>query len=469
MRAPQFASRRAATSVSAAGRDSRAVGRSSLRGDSQSSAEAAKRAATPAEDAPAVPAAAATAAQAASWGAGGIAETVPPATLRPTTAAVARAVLYGRPDLAAALLDAGALPHGHTSMCLLYAACAEVPLTRPGGDPNSQKLSGVSGAAAMRAAMHVLLSRRAIRDEAMPCANGARGARLSAVLARRGIWDRALLLASRGNNTEARRAQARATLLAVAAERGAAAPLAALLAALERKALLRLTSARSASRLSAAKRDAQGLARTLCAHLLPLLTRPQTNAPCGEEQRPHCMALLGATARRLRAAAAGDAVDPPPPMAELAEEEEEEEEESDSGSDSDDEDASSDMDADDEEGDDGDAMALHDVLPSHEALFPAPAAPHDAACAAVAASLADGVPLQWSVETHGACPAAFREAARAAACALQAAGMPAELLEGVIGRAAEAQLWPGVSWEAPGVARFITTPPPTRLAQLERR
>jgi hypothetical protein len=411
-----------------------------------------------------VPAAAATAAQAASWGAGGIAETVPPATLRPTTAAVARAVLYGRPDLAAALLDAGALPHGHTSMCLLYAACAEVPLTRPGGDPNSQKLSGVSGAAAMRAAMHVLLSRRAIRDEAMPCANGARGARLSAVLARRGIWDRALLLASRGNNTEARRAQARATLLAVAAERGAAAPLAALLAALERKALLRLTSARSASKRAAAKRDAQGLARTLCAHLLPLLTRPQTNAPCGEEQRPHCTAVLGATARRLRAAAAGDAVDPPPPMAELAEEEEEEEEESDSGSDSDDEDASSD-----EEGDDGDAMALHDVLPSHEALFPAPAAPHDAACAAVAASLADGVPLQWSVETHGACPAAFREAARAAACALQAAGMPPELLEVVVGRAAEAQLWSGVSWEAPGVARFITTPPPTRLAQLERR
>jgi hypothetical protein len=248
----------------------------------------------------------------------------------------------------------------------------------------------------------------------------------------------------------------------VAAERGAAAPLAALLAALERKALLRLHSARSASRLSAAKRDAQGLARTLCAHLLPLLTRPQTNAPCGEEQRPHCMALLGATARRLRAAAAGDALDPPPPMAELAEEEEEEEE-SDSGSDSDDEDASSDEDG------DGDAMALHDVLPSHEALFPAPAAPHDAACAAVAASLADGVPLQWSRESHAACPAAFREAARAAACALQAAGMPPELLEGVVGRAAEAQLWSGVSWEAPGVARFITTPPPTRLAQLERR
>ena len=252
----------------------------------------------------------------------------------------------------------------------------------------------------------------------------------------------------------------------MAAERGAAAPLAALLAALERKALLRLHSARSASRLSAAKRDAQGLARTLCAHLLPLLTRPQTNAPCGEEQRPHCMALLGATARRLRAAAAGDAVDPPPPMAELADEEEEEESDSDGD---DDDDASSDTDDDDEEGDDGDAMALHDVLPSHEALFPAPAAPHDAACAAVAASLADGVPLQWSRESHAACPAAFREAARAAACALQAAGMPPELLDVVVGRAAEAQLWSGVSWEAPGVARFITTPPPTRLAQLERR
>ena len=410
-----------------------------------------------------MPAAAATAAQPASRGAGGTAETVPPATLRPTVGDVARAVLYGRPELVAALLDAGALPRGHASMPLLYAACAEVPLARPGGDPNSQKRTG---AAAMRAAMHVLLSRRAIRDEAMPTAtSGVRGARLSAVLARRGIWDRALLLASHGSGTEARRAQARATLLAVAAERGAAAPLAALLAALERKALLRLRSARSASRLAAAKRDARGLARTLCAHLLPLLTRPQAG-PVRDEQRPHCFALLGATARRLRAAASGEAVEAPLPMTELVDEEEEEEE---SDSDSDD-DASSDMDDDDEDATgDGDAMALHDVLPGREALFPAPAAPHDAACAAVATSLADGVPLQWSRMTHGACPAAFREAMRATACALQAKGMPPELLEAVVGRAAEAQLWPCVRWEAPGVARFITTPSPTRLEQLERR
>ena len=37
--------------------------------------------------------------------------------------------------------------------------------------------------------------------------------------------------------------------------------------------------------------------------------------------------------------------------------------------------------------------ALADILPAFETLFPLPAAAHDAACAAVAASLAEGAPL----------------------------------------------------------------------------
>ena len=41
-------------------------------------------------------------------------------------------------------------------------------------------------------------------------------------------------------------------------------------------------------------------------------------------------------------------------------------------------------------------------------LFPAPAAAHGAQCAAVAASLAAGVPFTWSRAGDAACPPAFR-------------------------------------------------------------
>ena len=309
----------------------------------------------------------------------------------------------------------------------------------------------------MRATMAALLSRGAVRDEVLP----GSGMRVSAALAHRGQWDGALLLASGDRSgSHVSRTQARGTLLAVAAEHGAAAPLAALLAALERRALLKLYRARSGGRRNAAARDACGLARTLCTHLLRLLTRPPAVAgvapPPGE--RPHCIALVGATARRLRAAAGGSAAEPPPPLADLPE--------SSDSSESDDDDS-------DDDGEEGSTAspspaALADIVPTPEVLFPAPAAAHDAACAAVAASLAEGVPLVWSSSTHSACPPAFRAAIRTAACALRAVGLPSELLEPVVGRAAEAQLWPELHWEAPGVAHFIHTPPPTSLAELER-
>ena len=102
-------------------------------------------------------------------------------------------------------------------------------------------------------------------------------------------------------------------------------------------------------------------------------------------------------------------------------------------------------------------------------LFPAPAAAHGAQCAAVAASLAAGVPFTWSRAGDAACPPAFRATARGAACALRAAGLPSELLEAVVARAAEQQLWLGLRWVAPGTARFIHTPPPAALTQLECR
>ena len=63
---------------------------------------------------------------------------------------------------------------------------------------------------------------------------------------------------------------------------------------------------------------------------------------------------------------------------------------------------------------------------------------------------------------HAACPPAFRAAMRAAACSLRTAGLPPELLQVVVCHAAEAQLWPGSS-------RGVHTPPPTSLAELERR
>ena len=354
--------------------------------------------------------------------------------------------------MVAALLDTGVAPRGCDATDLLFAACGDEPLRVPSVNLKIPAAIGVSPATAMRATMAALLSRHAIRDEVL----SGSGARVSGMLARRGLWDRAMLLASGDRSgSRASRTQARGTLLAVAAEHGAAAPLAALLAALERKALLRLHRAPglSAARRNAA-RDACGLARTLCTHLLPLLTRPPVVAgaapPRGE--RPHCVALVGATARRLRAAAGGAVVEPLPLLADLPE----------SDDDSSDDDSESD-----EEGPtvSPHPAALADILPTLETLFPLPAAAHDAACAAVAASLAEGVPLVWSPATHSACPPAFRDAMRAAACALRAMGLPPELLEAVVRRAAEAQLWPGSSLDAPGVH----TLQPTSLAELEHR
>jgi hypothetical protein len=334
--------------------------------------------------------------------------------------------------LAAALLDAGVAPRGRDASDLLFAACADEPLRVPSVNSKIPTAIGATPATAMRATMAALLSRHAIRDEVL----SGGGERVSGMLSRRGLWDRALLLASGDRSgSRASRTQARGTLLAVAAEHGAPAPLAALLAALERQALLRLGRAadRSAARRNAA-RDACGLARTLCTHLLPLLTRPPVVAgaapPRGE--RPHCVALVGATARRLRAAAGGVVVEPLALLADLPE----------SDDDSSDDDSESDSESDGEEGPMGSPhpAALADILP---ALFPLPAASHDAACAAVAASLAEGAPLAWSPATHSACPPAFRAAMRAAACSLRAMGLPPELLEAVVCRAAEAQLWPG--------------------------
>ncbi len=370
------------------------------------------------------------------------------------------AVLLGRADLAAALLDAGIAPRGRDATDLLFAACADEPLRVPSVNFQEVKIPtaiGATPATAMRATMAALLSRHAIRDEVLP----GGGDRVSGMLARRGLWDRALLLASGDRSgSRASRTQARGTLLAVAAEHGAAAPLAALLAALERQALLRLGRAadRPAARRNAA-RDACGLARTLCSHLLPLLARPPVVAdaapPRGE--RPHCVALVGATARRLRAAAGGAVVEPLPLLVDLPE----------SDDDSSDDDSESDSESDGEEGPmvSPHPAALADILPALETLFPLPAASHDAACAAVAASLAEGAPLAWSPATHSACPPAFRAAMRAAACSLRASGLPPELLKAVVCRAAEAQLWPGSSLDAPGVH----TLPPTSLAELERR
>jgi hypothetical protein len=269
------------------------------------------------------------------------------------------AVLLGRADLAAALLDAGVAPRGRDATDLLFAACADEPLRVPSVNFQEVKIPtaiGATPATAMRATMAALLSRHAIRDEVLP----GGGERVSGVLARRGLWDRALLLASGDRSgSRASRTQARGTLLAVAAEHGAAAPLAALLAALERQALLRLGRAadRSAARRNAA-RDACGLARTLCTHLLPLLTRPPVVAgaapPRGE--RPHCVALVGATARRLRAAACGAVVEPLPLLADLPE----------SDDDSSDDDSESD-----DDGEEGPTFSPHpaalaDIMPALE-------------------------------------------------------------------------------------------------------
>ena len=365
------------------------------------------------------------------------------------------AVRLGRADLVAALLDAGVAPCGRAATMLLFVACADEPLRAPA--VNFQEANGpVAFDASMRATMAALLARRAIRDEVLP----GGGLRASGMLARRGLWDRALLLASGDRSgSHVSRTQARGTLLAVAAEHGAATPLAALLAALERGALLKLRGAQSASRRNAAARNACGLARTLCTHLLPLLTRPPqlagTAPPRGE--RPHCVALVGATARRLRAAAGGAAVELLPPLTDLPD------------SDDDSSDTESDSESDEDNGEVGPrralpqpAAALADILPGLEALFPAPAAAHDAGCAAVVASLAEGAPLVWSAAAHAACPVAFRAAMRAAACSLHAVGLPPELLQAVVRHAAEAQLWPGSS-------SGHHTPPPASLAELERR
>jgi hypothetical protein len=159
----------------------------------------------------------------------------------------------------------------------------------------------------------------------------------------------------------------------------------------------------------------------------------------------------------LCAAAGGTVVEPLPLLADLP----------DSDDDSSDDDSESDSESDGEEGPTFSPRpaALADVMPALETLFPLPAASHDAACAAVAASLAEGAPLAWSPATHSACPPAFRAAMRAAACSLRAMGLPPGLLEAVVCRAAEAQLWPGSSLDAPGVH----TLPPTSLAELERR
>ena len=131
-----------------------------------------------------------------------------------------------------------------------------------------------------------------------------------------------------------------------------------------------------------------------------LLTRPPVVAgaapPRGE--RPHCVALVGATARRLRAAAGGVVVEPLPLLADLP----------DLDDDSSDDDSESDDDDDDPppDGEEGPtasprpAAALADILPGHETLFPVPAAAHDAGCAAVAALLAEGAPLAWSPAAH---------------------------------------------------------------------
>ena len=462
MRAPQRASRRAATVTTAAARDARAARRSALRRAGRLTHDAAKRAPTHASPAPIAPQGAAGAELSASQPAGGDEAAPPaPALAQPDVAlaAVARAVLLGRPRVAAALLDTGAMPRGHGAAVLLVLACADAPLRVPVGACRDAKGPDASGASAMRAVMAVLLSRRAIRDEMLPGGGG----RVSATLARRGLWDRALLLSSDACVTRTAATQARATLLAVAAERGDAAPLAALLAALERRTLARLRGARSARRRLSAAYDARGLARTLCTYLLPMCTRPPRTSACDGGERAHCMALVGASARRLRCAADGGAIELPPPLADLPE-----------ADDDDDVDMESDSDDDDEQDDalaegPADPVALRDILPRPDALFPAPAAAHDAACAAVVASLADGAPLTWSRGAHAACPPALRASVRAAACALHAVGLPPELLEAVVARAAEATLWPGLRWEAPGEARYIHTPPPTSLAQLERR
>ena len=368
-------------------------------------------------------------------------------------------MLLGRADLVAALLAAGVAPRGRAATMLLLAACCDEPLRAPSvnfQEGKSPVAIDASPATAMRDTMAALLSRRAIRDEVLP----GGGVRASGMLARRGLWDRALLLASGDRSgSHVSRTQARGTLLAVAAEHGAAAPLAALLGALERRALLKLQGAQSASRRNAAARDACGLARTLCTHLLPLLTRPPhlagTAPPRGE--RPHCVALVGATARRLRVAAAGADVEPLPPLVDLTELD------SDSESDEDEDDPVP-------EGKEGPTASLHraaalaDILPRVETLFPAPAAAHDS-CAAVAALLAEGAPLVWSPTTHAACPPAFRAAMRAAACSLHAVGLPPELLQAVVRHAAGSELWPGSSWDVPGVHTLL----PTSLAELERR
>ena len=372
---------------------------------------------------------------------------------------MARAVLLGRPRVAAALLDTGALPRGHGAAVLLVLACADAPLRLPVGACEAEDANSLSGASAMRAVMAVLLSRRAIRDEVLP----GTGGRVSATLARRGLWDRALLLSSDARLGRTAATQSRATLLAVAAERGDAAALAVLVAALERRALERLRSARSARCRHSAAYDACGLARTLCAHLLPMCTRPPAASACAGGERAHCVALIGASARRLRCAAAGGAFDLPPPLTDLPDADDDDAVGMDSDSDDDQ------MEAEGPTADIDEPEALCDIMPSPGALFSAPPAAHDDACAAVVASLSTGAPLTWSRAAHRACPPAFRATVRAAACALHAVGLPPELLEAVVARAAQATLWPGLRWAAPGAARYVHTPPPTSLAQLERR
>ena len=81
-------------------------------------------------------------------------------------------------------------------------------------------------------------------------------------------------------------------------------------------------------------------------------------------------------------------------------------------------------------------------------------------------NFAAGVPLTWTRSGHAAYPAPFRAAARVAALALHRRGLPSPLIELIVARAADGAAWPGLLWDAPGVARFIHTRAPRTLDEL---
>jgi hypothetical protein len=370
---------------------------------------------------------------------------------------VATASLHGRVDVLTVLLDAGVrlqpipeldyLPHDEQLLC--FAALAPLPLwARPASAqrPTSEPAAVV---AALRGVCAALLARDGVTDARMHLGvlGVPEGVRLSSLTARRGFWDRAVLIAWRGNSGAAARNEARLAVLALAVSLAALAPAAVLLAHASRWCLTSHSARRRRRRAS--------LLISATRTLQEVCTRPRVpHAPHAE--RPHLLALLLHTAVGVAAGAAADdglralrLAAAAPPLQDFRDDL---------------------SDADEAYGllDGSDSDSEEELPPPTAAtLFPGAAMPHDAACASVLRNFAASVPLRWSPAAHRAYPEAFRRAARATALSLARRELPAALRECIVARLAELAVWPDLLWgAAAGAARYIHTPPPASLAAL---